>query len=408
MRVIVLNDYGYVNGGAAQVAVSSLNDLAQSGLDVTFIFGVGPVDPRVDSNLVRVVDLGLHDLLGNPSRIRAAVSGIWERRTEKRLREVLSDFRPGETVLHLHSWIQSLSSSAVRTAVDMGFPVVCTLHDYFAVCPNGGLYNFSQQRSCELRPMTAACITCNCDSRNYAHKLWRVGRHAVQETLGQIPEGITSFISVSAYSESIIRPLLLPTARFYRVCNPIDIAREPPATVVEQNAFTFIGRLSPEKGASSFAAAAQLAGVRARFIGSGAEQSRIARIYPATEFTGWLDRLAVVHAIRSSRCIVFPSLWHEPQGMVVWEAAALGVPAIVADSCAAGEAIVDGETGLLFKSGDVSDLASRLTLLDRNPSLAAQLGQKAYDHYWAAPSTQASHTKQLITVYSDILNLPRS
>jgi len=42
---------------------------------------------------------------------------------------------------------------------------------------------------------------------------------------------------------------------------------------------------------------------------------------------------------------------------VVLEAAALGVPAIVSDACAAKEAIIDGETGLLF------DLAMSLTYL---------------------------------------------
>jgi len=77
MRVIVLNDYGYVNGGAAQVAISSLHPIARCGIDVTFVFGVGPIDPSIDTNLVRPIDLGLYDLLGNPSRIRASLEGLW-------------------------------------------------------------------------------------------------------------------------------------------------------------------------------------------------------------------------------------------------------------------------------------------------------------------------------------------
>jgi glycosyltransferase involved in cell wall biosynthesis len=89
--------------------------------------------------------------------------------------------------------------------------------------------------------------------------------------------------------------------------------------------------------------------------------------------------------------------------MVVMEAAALGVPAIVSDACAAREAIVDGETGLLFRSGDASDLAAKLDLLHRDSALAARLGLKAYERYWSAPSTIDLHTKQLIACYTQML-----
>jgi glycosyltransferase involved in cell wall biosynthesis len=403
MRVIVLSDYGYVNGGAAQVSINSLNGLAEAGLNVTFVSSVGPVDPGIDRNLVRVINFDFHDLLENPSRFQAAIKGIWNPQCASGLREVLQDYDPADTVVHLHSWVQSLSPSVVRMAAGLGFKIVCTLHDYFSICPNGGLYNFLQRKQCTLRPMSLDCVTSNCDSRSYAQKLWRVGRQSVQSGFGNLPDGIKFFITVSDYSESLMRPLLPSTARFFRVRNPIDIEKLPPSGAEGQSAFTFIGRLSPEKGADVFAAAAQMACIQAAFVGSGAEEGRIAAINPPAELRGWQDRAGVVHAIQSSRAIVFPSLWHETQGMVVLEAAALGVPAIVSDSCAAREMIVDGETGLLFRSGDVSDLASKLTLLDRDPDLAAGLGRKAYEQYWNEPSTIDMHTKQLIACYKDIL-----
>jgi len=89
--------------------------------------------------------------------------------------------------------------------------------------------------------------------------------------------------------------------------------------------------------------------------------------------------------------------------MAVTEAAALGVPAIVSNSCAAREAIIDGETGLLFQSGDVNDLAAKLRLLDRDAALAKRFGLKAYEHYWSAPSTTAMHVDQLISCYREIM-----
>jgi glycosyltransferase involved in cell wall biosynthesis len=402
MRVIVLNDYGFVNGGASQVAISSLNYLAEAGLDVRFISSVGPVDPGINPNLVSIVNFGFHDLMGNPSRIEASLRGLWDSQCARRLQESLRDCNPSNTIVHLHSWVKSLSPSVVRVATSRGFKVVCTLHDYFTVCPNGGLYNFPQRKQCKIRPMSLECIATNCDSRSYTQKLWRVGRHAVQSGLGKIPGAIRYFITVSDYSESIMRPLLPSDSRFFRVSNPIDIDKLPIADVGSQRLFAFIGRLSHEKGADVFAAAAQLANVPALFVGSGEQDKAIRGINPSAELRGWQNRAEVIRAIRSSRAVVFPSLWHETQGLVVQEAAALGVPAIVADSCAARESIINGESGLLFRSGDVSDLSAKLTLLRDQPELAQRLGRTAYARYWSAPSTIDQHTKQLIDCYINI------
>jgi glycosyltransferase involved in cell wall biosynthesis len=406
MRVIVLNDYGHVRGGSAQVAIRSLNGLAAAGHQVIFVSGVGPVDPSVDSQAVGIVNFGFHDLLENPSRIRAGIRGIWDSACARRLAEVLATCDRADTIVHLHSWVKSLSGSVAQTALSLGFKVVCTLHDYFTICPNGGLFNFPLQKPCPLRPMSLGCVAANCDARSYAQKLWRVSRQLVQERIAGIPGRLKYFITVSDYSESLLRPRLSPTAEFFRVRNPIEVERGAPAPVSDNRGFSFVGRLCAEKGPMIFAAAAGLSGVHAVFAGSGPQESTLASLGGSTELLGWQDRSGVIRAIRSSRALVFPSLLHETQGLVVEEAAALGVPAIVSDACAARETVIDGETGLLFRSGDVLDLSAKLTLLDRNPELAAHMGRQAYERYWRAPATLPAHEKQLIACYRQILQLP--
>lgn len=403
MRVIVLSDYGFVNGGAAQVAIASLNALADAGFDVTFVSAVGPVDPVIDRDLVKVVNFGFYDLLNNPSRVDAAISGIWNSGIAAKFWDVLADFDPSDTIIHLHTWVKSLSSSVVKVAVTRGFKIVCTLHDYFSICPNGGLYNYKQQRHCELSPMSFGCIASNCDSRSYVQKLWRVTRQVVQSKFGNIPYGIKFFITASDYAESLLRPWLPSTTEFFRVRNPIDIRKTAPTDVGSNDTFTFIGRLSPEKGCALFAIAARLAGVDAAFVGTGEEEINIRTANPSAKFLGWQDRDGVIRAIQKSRAIVFPSLLHETQGMVVIEAAACGVPSIVSDSCAARDAVIDGETGLLFRSRDPEALSAKLTLLQNNPQFAVELGKRAYEQYWSSPCTTASHVKELISCYTKIM-----
>jgi glycosyltransferase involved in cell wall biosynthesis len=403
MRIIVLNDHGSITGGADQVAIAGLNALAAQGYDVTFVTSVGPVDEQINHSSVRVVNFGFHDLLGNPLRLNAAIHGLWDFRCSQRLGEILDEFDPLDTVVHMHTWCKSLTSSVVREAQQRGFKLVCTLHDYFSVCPNGGFYDYRKQRHCPLKPMSFYCALTHCDSRSYSQKVWRFTRQIIQERIGGIPNNIEYFITISDYSESLLRPYLPERARIFRIRNPIDIAEAPPASPERNEAFSFVGRLAPEKGGTIFATAALKAEVPAIFIGKGIEEQAIRTVNSVAELRGWQNRAGVIAAIRASRALVFPSLWHETQGLAVIEAAALGVPVVVSDSCAAREAVVNGETGLLFRTGDIDDLADKLRILRNDPALAEQMGRKTHQRYWAAPSTLENHVRELVACYREIL-----
>lgn len=402
--IIVVNDHGIVTGGAAQVAIASLNSLADAGYRVIFISAAGPVDSSIDRDRVEVINFGFYDLLSNPSKVNAAISGIWNSRAAVRFENVLSKHAPQDTIIHLHTWTKSLSASVINVALKRGFKLVCTLHDYFSVCPNGGLYNYQTSKLCDLRPMSFSCLLTNCDSRSYGQKLWRFIRQVVQDKYGRMPTGVHNYISVTDYSEALIKPFIPQGSSFFRVNNPINIEKTTSSSVSLNETFTFIGRLTPEKGATIFAKAACIADVKAVFIGSGSDDNEIRTINPNAELCGWQDHAGVTKAIRSSRAIVFPSLWHETQGLVVSEAAALGVPAIVSDACAAKDSIVDGVNGLLFRSGDPEDLASKLCLLNSDQQLTEALGTTAYDQYWAMPCTLDNHVKELISCYTEIMN----
>ena len=404
MRIIVVNDHGSVTGGAAQVAIASLNGLAEIGEDVTFLSSVGPVDWVNINPRVRVINFGFEDLLGNQSRLNAAIHGIWDLRCARAFGMVLNEYNKNDTIIHLHTWVKALSASVIHEALKRGFKIVVTLHDYFSVCPNGGLYNFSTHTHCLIKPMSISCALENCDSRNYTQKIWRFMRHMMQIKIGGMPTRIDNFIFVSDYSKNLMIPYFRTDAKLFQVRNPISIPRLPLSTESKSNIFTFVGRLSSEKGGAVFAAAAKKANVRAVFVGQGSEKDWILKIYPNAEILGWKDRSDVISCMKASRAVVFPSLLHETQGLVVAEAAALGIPCIVSDGCAAREGVVDGVSGLLFRSGDVDDLSRKISMLNSDQALALRLGQAAYIRYWADPSTLERHVLELMECYGRIMN----
>jgi len=402
LTIVVVNDYGHVNGGAGQVAFASARELARRGHDVRLFCAVPPVEPTLEADGVRVVCTGQPDILLNPNRLQAAYQGIWNRPAAAAMADLLRPLDPRRTVVHLHGWTKALSSSIVPEILRHGAGLLATLHDYFLACPNGGFFNYVAERSCTLSPLSTACLLSNCDPRGRAQKLWRTTRHYVQSHQGQLPNGVRHFIAISDFSYNIIAPYLPDNASIYRISNPIESERVSCADVGRNTRYVVVGRLTREKGPFLAAEAARRAGVELEFVGDGYLRQEITTRYPEHGVTGWLPHEKLVRRLDGSRALVFPSLWYETFGLVVLEAAACGVPAIVPDASAVRDSVVQGETGLCFRSGDVEDLVRKIRQF-QDPELASRLGRAAYERFWSSPPTPAAHVDQLEQCYRKVL-----
>lgn len=399
LNVIVVNDFAAVTGGADRVAVTEAAGLAGRGHRVTVVAGHGQADPELVAAGVEVRSTRQLTILDDPNRPRAMARGIWNPASAALLTEVLGAADPRSTVVHFHGFTKVLSASVVRAAVRSGVPTVATLHDYFAACPNGGFFNYPRDEVCHLVPLSARCITTNCDARSYSHKVWRVARAAVQRGVGTMPRGVGHFIAPSGFAADILRPFLPDSAQLHIVSNPIPAPRLPAVDVSQNDRFLYVGRLTRDKDPLTFAKAAAKAHIQAVFAGAGEDADSIQTVCPAAELAGWLDSQGVLARMRASRALVCPSSWYEVQPLVPLEAAAQGVPAIVSDAGAFREAVADEETGLWFRSGDADDLATKLTRLHSDPDLASRLGRAAYERFWAEDWSVETHVSRLESLY---------
>jgi glycosyltransferase involved in cell wall biosynthesis len=398
-HVVVVTDSLSIDGGSAKVALGSALALARQGLHVTVFAATGDASPelRETANL-DIVCTGQGEALKARNGLLGALQGLWNRQAYRRMNELLATLDRKHTVVHVHGWTKALSSSVIASIVRARFPIVVTLHEYFTACPTGCLYLHRDRRVCDIAPMSLQCVLKNCDSRSYAVKLYRVLRQAVQRTAGGVPGRIFNYVTVSGFSRRVIEPMLPRNSRYYAVDNPVE-ADFGPRTAAESNAtFLYIGRLSAEKGGRLLADAAQRASVKVVFIGEGADRGEIMRINPDAECVGWLVASDVAARLRSARCLVVPSLWYETFGLVVLEAAALGIPAIVPAGTAPAELVQGGETGLLFERGDADDLAAQLRRC-KDDALIARFSAAAYDRFWNKPPTISAHLDNLLTAY---------
>jgi glycosyltransferase involved in cell wall biosynthesis len=399
--VIVVNDFAHVNGGASQIALATASALSRRGIRVILFAACEPVDRGLEDAGVEVVITNQRDIRSDPSRVRAAAQGIWNLAASTALEKVLRNADRSSTVIHVHSWTKALSSSVFRVASRQGFHIVCTLHDYFVACPNGGFFDYQRSEICHERPLSGGCITRNCDAHSYAEKLWRVARHSVQSRWGSVPAGVRCFIAVSNFSEEVLRDHLPANAVIHRIPNPIDVAQTVCNDAGANDRLAYVGRLAAEKGVLLFAAAAARSGLAPLFVGDGPLREDILRICPNAHITGWLDRAAVLREVSNARAIVVPSLSYETYGLVAAEAAALGIPAVVADTCAGRELVRHEETGVWFRGGDETDLVAQLQHM-QTPDVARAYGRSAYALYWRRPSTMNAHVDRLLECYDQV------
>lgn len=402
--VIVMNDFCYVQGGASKVAIDEAISLAQAGVRVIFLGAVGPVSAELKNAPLTVHCLGQDELLNVIRNPGVALQGIWNLAAARQARAILSTLPRDRTIVHLHGYTKALTISPVRAAKRLGVPVICTLHDFFAACPNGAFFDYTAGRPCDRRALSAACVTRDCDKRHYAHKLFRVIRGLVQRYTGRFPTAVTEYIALSRRSESLLAPYLPRDARLYALPNVIDA--DPSESAIDpgrNQAIICVGRLDQEKGVLLIAELARRLRIPVVFVGDGPLRKQLEAI-PGVTITGWVPSDRVRDYLADARCLVFPSLWYETYGLVVAEAAARGIPAIVSDISAAAERIEDGVTGWRFRSGNADDLARCLKVIEDDGVVRAA-GRAAYRAFWSAPETRSGHARKLVNIYRTAMRM---
>lgn len=154
-----------------------------------------------------------------------------------------------------------------------------------------------------------------------------------------------------------------------------------------------VGRLVPVKGWDIAIQALALTPPHCHLniVGGGAEQAGLEAlaanlgVHDRVHFHGPQPRHMVVDLMQ--RCQVFvlpgrvaPDGSTEAQGVVIAEAQATGLPAIVGNLGGMPDSIVDESTGFLTRPGDASDIAAKIMRLDANRDELASMSCRARLH----------------------------
>jgi glycosyltransferase involved in cell wall biosynthesis len=209
--------------------------------------------------------------------------------------------------------------------------------------------------------MSLGCLASNCDVRSYPQKLWRFARQFFY-TKAHFPKAFKHFISVSNFSQKLLAPHLPKESFFWSVPNPIDIPKLPPASPQNHQAFSYIGRLSAEKGVALLS---DLDNISLRFIGQGEEEIKLKKQHLHAHFTGWVNDQQLADLVGNAIATIYLPI-NEDFGISPVESMAAGKPVIGVAEGGLLETVIDKQTGILISAVDhlriieaVSDLSSK-------------------------------------------------
>ncbi len=352
-NVVVINDFDYIQGGASKVAIETANLLKREypQLNIYFFSGCTSNDNLLDNKIVNIsTEQG--ENLKDKNKIRGMINGIYNFDAKNKLNKLLKTLNKDETIIHVHGWTKSLSCSIFDVILKKKYKLVVTLHDYFTACPNGGYFNYKKNDVCQLKALSTKCIMCNCDSRNYMFKIYRIIRQFVQNKVVKLNDKLKNVIFISEFSKKILRNTLNKNINEYKLYNPIDYIIENKEIVNKKDYFVYVGRVSKEKGVENFCEVITETNTKGIVVGSGPELNKLKKIYNKIEFVGWKSTNDVKKYIKFAKALIFPSKWYETMGLTVVEALSLGTPVLVKNNTAAVEFVSNGKNGYVFNNKD--------------------------------------------------------
>jgi glycosyltransferase involved in cell wall biosynthesis len=219
---------------------------------------------------------------------------------------------------------------------------------------------------------------------------WR--RWVKRAVVPGLVRGAASLLVVgSAARESVVAKGVAPE-RVRVFANTIDVPAWSERTRVlrdegrngDEVVVLSVARLVPDKGLDLLVHAVARSGderLRLVFAGAGPEAERLARMAEELQvqlrIAGDLGEDELARAYAGADVFALLSR-HEPWGVVVNEAAASGLPLVLADTVgAAYDLLRNGENGFLVADGDIEEAAAALKRLVADPELRGRFGQRS-------------------------------
>jgi glycosyltransferase involved in cell wall biosynthesis len=336
-------------------------------------------------------------------RVGLMARTVWASDSYRDIAALLQQHKPA--VVHVHNSFPLISPSILWACRNLNVPVVQTLHNYRLLCPGGNFYRSGKPCEDCITGKYWQGVVHGCYRNSHLETVPVATMLTVHHAMKTWTRMVDSYIVLTAFSRGRYVEAGFPEEQI--VVKPNFVEPDPGKRTSVGSYALFVGRLDLEKGVPTLLKAwLQMPHSYTLRIGGDGfcrpELEDFTRVYSNVELLGWLPRQRVVEEMKGARFLVFPSQWYENLPLAIIEAFACGVPVIASRLGAMQELVEHGRSGLLFRPGDVDDLARTMGLAWEQGEYMIRLGDQARKEY-EAKYTAAANYRQLMSIYEKVI-----
>ncbi|MGA9584260.1 MAG: glycosyltransferase family 4 protein [Terracidiphilus sp.] len=373
MRIATANNYYYLRGGSERVLLDEERCLRTRGHTVIPFSSRRPENEPAETEKFfvparRIDSYGWRKIPDIASVIHNFAAG-------QSFGRLLDTFHPD--LVHAHNIYGTLTTAILVAARSHGIPTVMTAHDTKMICASylcldhghvceacaGANFYHCALRRCHNRGLAASCVyTAEAYFNSWLKRY----------------DSLHSLITPSRFLKALLEKYGVQT-QIEVIPNGVDTRTIAPRFSTGKYAL-YAGRLSAEKGILTLIQASKASQVPLRIVGDGPirrEAEKMAGGCANIRFEGYLRGAELNALFRDSAFLVTPSEWYENAPMSVLEAFAYGKSVLGANIGGIPELVRPGETGELFSSGDIEELAICMQRMWSSRNELVDLGRNA-------------------------------
>lgn len=402
-RLLSLNTYNYRRGGSDVVFLEHDAMFQAQGWETAVMAMRHPKNQPSPWSRFFADEIEFGHEYGVLDKLAMAGKVIYSREARRKLSALLDEF-PAD-VAHAHCIYHHLSPSVLVELKRRGIPTVMTAHDLKLACPAYKMLNRGGVcEKCRSGNLTHLVINrCIRDSLPVSGLV--MVESTVHKLLGLYQRNLDRVVTPSRFYMQKLQEWGWAEKQLTYIPNYVDATAYAPQ-YAPGDYFFYFGRLALEKGVGTLIRAVAMAKTKLRIAGTGPEGDAL-KVLAADagadiEFLGFVSGAPLWKWLREARAIVLPSEWYENAPMSVLEAYASGKPVIGARIGGIPEMVREGETGALFESGNVEELASLLRRFADMPDDAVAAMGVAAREYVAQTFTARRYLDEMLALYASL------
>lgn len=309
-------------------------------------------------------------------RFGGLFTSIYNPRSHKDLKKIISTFKPDIAIIH--NLFPIISPSIIPLLNKNNIPTWQIVHNYRLLCPIGIFY--TKEKICEKclgKGREWNCFKNNC-TKSYLASFSFALRGFITRKL-KYYDKVDFFYTLSKFQENKLIDNGFPKEKIINLPNTFLPKKEIRGVDLEEKEYiSFVGRLNKEKGLFDFIEIAkQMPKYTFRVAGEKTTEIQNIDLPSNITFEGFLSQEEMVEFYRKTKVILFLSRWYEGFPLVLLESMYNYTPIIVNNLSVMAEVIEDRKQGFVVEIGDIPLIKKNIEDIFNNKDLYKELSYNA-------------------------------